>query len=161
LSSICDSNAVEWCTKGSGICILVEGGQEFHDVRVATGIPTVATGLQIYSGKRATSLNNEIGPHCDYARNVLIIRKIAILDSCLDLIECLSAGNTDTECATNCRLEMCIRSRGIATSRVGSSFAQLFLVDGRRHPGRRRPIPRSGTSNRRSVRSPSFHRRRR
>ena len=47
LSSSCGSNAVYWCTKGSGRCILVEGGQEFRDVRVATGIRTMTTGLQI------------------------------------------------------------------------------------------------------------------
>ena len=46
LSSLFGSNAVvDWCTKGSGTCILVEGGQEFCDIRVATGIRTVTTGL--------------------------------------------------------------------------------------------------------------------
>jgi len=54
LSSLCGSNAVYLCTKGTGTSILVEGGQEFRDIKVATGIRTVTTGLQICFGK---------GPH--------------------------------------------------------------------------------------------------
>ncbi|KAF8813071.1 hypothetical protein BYT27DRAFT_7207227 [Phlegmacium glaucopus] len=94
------------------------GRQEIRDVRVTTGIRTVTTGLQICSGKQATALNNEIGPRRDHPLNVLITRKIAILESCLDLIECLSAGKIIY--VTNGKLEMRIR-RAIATSRLASS----------------------------------------
>jgi len=114
LSSLCGSNAVYLCTKGTGSSILVEGGQEFRDIKVATGIRTVTTGLQICFGKRAASLNNEIGPHCDHPLNVLVIREMAILDGGLDLIKCLLAGSV--ECETNVRLEMSIRSRKLQHS---------------------------------------------
>ena len=70
----------------------MEVSQECSDSSVATGIRTVTTGLQICLGKRATFLNNEIGPYCDNPLNAPVIRKVAILDGSLDLIKCLSAG---------------------------------------------------------------------
>ena len=97
----------------------MEVSQECSDSSVATGIRTVTTGLQICLGKRATFLNNEIGPYCDNPLNAPIIRKVAILDGSLDLIQSTRAPH---------HLEL-----GIATSPVSSASAQLLLVDERCH----------------------------
>lgn len=82
----------------------MEVSQECSDSSVATGIRTVTTGLQICLGKRATFLNNEIGPYCDNPLNAPVIRKVAILDGSLDLIKCLSAASL--ECVTSNQLEL-------------------------------------------------------